>query len=88
MIQPVPIALFLAIAMFWGWRMSAKAGFLALALLWFAYAVYEYLMYARVLCSGECNIRIDLLLIYPVLLGSTLWVVVAAAIRAIRRKRP
>jgi hypothetical protein len=87
MIQPVPIALLLAIAMFWGWRMSAKTGFLTLALLWLAYAIYEYLMYARVLCSGECNIRIDLLVIYPVLLGSTLWVVLAAAIRAIKRKR-
>ena len=37
-----------------------------------AYCVYEYLMYARVLCSGECNIRVDLLLAYPALaiLGS------------------
>ena len=26
------------------------------------------LMYLRILCSGECNIRIDLLLIYPMLL--------------------
>ena len=25
-------------------------------------------MYLRVLCMGECNIRIDLLLIYPLLL--------------------
>lgn len=36
--------------------------------LWAAYAVYETLFYLRVLCSGECNIRIDLLLIYPLLL--------------------
>ena len=35
---------------------------------WFLYGVYEYLMRFRVLCSGECNIRIDLLLIYPILL--------------------
>lgn len=38
------------------------------AVLWLAYGVYESLMYARVLCTGECNIRIDLLLIYPILL--------------------
>ena len=35
---------------------------------WLLYGVYEYLMRFRVLCSGECNIRIDLLLIYPILL--------------------
>jgi hypothetical protein len=34
---------------------------------WIAYGVYEYLMQIRVLCSGECDIRVDLLLIYPVL---------------------
>ena len=35
--------------------------------LWLAYGVYEFLMKARILCSGECNIRVDLLLIIPVL---------------------
>ena len=70
-----------------GWRTTGRSGFLVLALLWLAYCVYEYLMYARVLCSGECNIRVDLLLIYPALLGSTLWIVLASAIRAIKRKR-
>jgi hypothetical protein len=29
-------------------------------------------MYARIACSGECNIRIDLLLLYPFLLIGTL----------------
>lgn len=43
-----------------------------IAALWAAYGVYEYLMYARVLCTGECNIRIDLLVIYPVLLIATI----------------
>ena len=36
--------------------------------LWVLYSIYENLMYTRVLCTGECNIRIDLLLIYPVLI--------------------
>jgi hypothetical protein len=40
---------------------------LLLSLAWAFYAVYEYLMYTRVLCTGECNIRVDLLLFYPVL---------------------
>ena len=35
--------------------------------MWLAYGVYEYLVKRRVLCSGECNIRVDLLLLYPVL---------------------
>ena len=34
-------------------------------ILWLLYAVYEYGMQRRWLCSGECNIRVDLLLIYP-----------------------
>ena len=38
------------------------------AVMWAGYAVYEYGMKARILCSGECNIRIDLLLVYPVLI--------------------
>ncbi len=37
-------------------------------ILWSLYSLYESLMYLRILCSGECNIRIDLLLIYPLLL--------------------
>ena len=47
------------------WRRSRAAGLAAVS--WGAYSVYEYLMYARVLCSGECNIRVDLLLAYPAL---------------------
>ena len=37
--------------------------------LWIVYSIYEFLMYFRILCSGECNIRIDLLVIYPLLIG-------------------
>ncbi len=45
---------------------------LATALLWIAYFPYELGMKLRILCSGECNIRVDLLLLYPVLLLLTL----------------
>jgi hypothetical protein len=45
---------------------------------WLAYAVYELGMRWRILCSGECNIRVDLLLIYPVLVLVTLLGFVAA----------
>ena len=34
---------------------------------WLLYATYEELNLLRITCSGECNIRIDLLLIYPLL---------------------
>jgi hypothetical protein len=34
---------------------------------WLLYAIYETGMQQRWLCSGECNIRIDLLVIYPAL---------------------
>lgn len=76
-------ALFSAVALAMAWRASGRSSFLVLCLLWAAYAGYEYLMFKRVLCSGECNIRVDLLLILPALLGSTLRV----ALAAIRRRR-
>ena len=34
---------------------------------WLVYGLYEFGMRQRWLCSGECNIRIDLLVIYPLL---------------------
>mgnify|MGYP006908208913 FL=1 len=60
------------------WRRRRKTVALVSALMWAAYGGYEYLMYARILCSGECNIRVDLLLIYPVLLGVSIASLVAA----------
>jgi hypothetical protein len=42
------------------------------AVLWILYSIYEYLMYTRVLCTGECNIRVDLLVIYPLLIALSL----------------
>jgi hypothetical protein len=40
---------------------------LVAAIAWLAYSPYELGMKWRVLCSGECNIRVDLLLLYPIL---------------------
>jgi hypothetical protein len=34
---------------------------------WLLYGLYEFGMKQRWLCSGECNIRVDLLIIYPLL---------------------
>ncbi|HEU5041965.1 MAG TPA: hypothetical protein VFT84_14135 [Gemmatimonadales bacterium] len=50
-------------------------------LAWLAYAVYEVGMQRRWLCSGECNIRLDLFIIYPILLLGLL----AAALSLLRR---
>ena len=53
------------------------------AVLWLGYAIYESLMKSRVLCSGECNIRVDLLLISPLL-----WILtIASFVQLIRRRR-
>ncbi len=41
---------------------------LVATLAWLAYFPYEQAMKLRILCSGECNIRVDLLLLYPLLM--------------------
>ena len=43
-------------------RWAAAAG-----LAWLLDAAYEMGMRLRWLCTGECNIRVDLLLVYPLL---------------------
>ena len=63
---------------------NRKRFILVTALLWLGYAVYESLMKARILCSGECNIRVDLLLISPLL-----WILtIVAVVNFFRRNRP
>jgi hypothetical protein len=63
----VPAAVFFAL-----FAVARRSLMLMTALLWLAYVPYEYGMKLRLLCSGECNIRVDLLLIYPVLVVLTL----------------
>ncbi len=53
MIYAVMTALVIALVMGIAGRCCGGRGFFTLALLWCAYAAYEYLMYARVLCTGE-----------------------------------
>ena len=43
------------------------------AVVWAGYGLYEWLHHIRVLCSGECNIRVDLLLLYPALMLLSCW---------------
>jgi hypothetical protein len=67
-------------------RESKKRFFLVVAILWFAYMAYEYAMKFRILCSGECNIRVDLLLIYPALLLTSLAALVMFALGKSRQR--
>ncbi|MEW5979712.1 MAG: hypothetical protein AB1898_28270 [Acidobacteriota bacterium] len=57
------------------------------ALLWAGYVPYEFGMKLRILCSGECNIRVDLLLIYPVLAVVSLTALLVS-VSALFRKGP
>jgi hypothetical protein len=61
----------------WAYRRRRRGAALVAALAWLAYFPYELGMKLRVLCSGECNIRVDLLLFYPILLGLSVWAIAA-----------
>ncbi|HET8836107.1 MAG TPA: hypothetical protein VFN08_15365 [Gemmatimonadales bacterium] len=61
-------------------RRSDRRVAVAAGVVWLLYALYEFGMKQRWLCSGECNIRIDLLAIYPALLIA----LVAAAVSLLR----
>lgn len=75
----VPAALFALL-----YRRARRTLVAGVAVLWLGYAVYEYAMHRRWLCSGECNIRVDLLLLYPVLIVASAAALIVA-VRAMRR---
>ena len=60
-----------------GRHVAVGAGFA-----WLLYGLYEFGMKQRWLCSGECNIRIDLVVVYPVLAIS----LVAAGVSLLRTR--
>ncbi len=47
--------------------MKSRASLVA-GVAWVLYFIYESLIKAGIWCEGECNIRVDLLLLYPLLL--------------------
>jgi hypothetical protein len=57
------------------------------ALLWLAYMAYESAMKLRILCTGECNIRVDLMIIYPVLMLLSAVAIVRFFVVLRRRRR-
>ena len=72
-------------AALWWWFRSKVA--FAVAIAWAGYAGYEYLMFKRVLCAGECSFRLDLLLIYPLLLLLSLLAIVNSLLAYIEKQR-
>jgi hypothetical protein len=42
-------------------------------ILWALYAVWEYLIAAGVTCDANCNIRVDLVFIFPILAIATVY---------------
>ena len=61
------VALIFAMTFFILYATTQKRFVLIVGFFWLAYCIYEYGIKFRVLCSGECNIRIELLLVYPLL---------------------
>jgi hypothetical protein len=77
-----PLAALVPAAAFgWGYHVKHKRWPLVAAIVWALYALYESLMSARILCTGECNIRVDLLVLYPLLV-----IISVAAIVSLLRK--
>ncbi len=74
------LAAALGLVLFGLGRRSRRRVVVRVGLVWLLYAVYEFGNQQRWWCSGECNIRVDLLVIYPVLLLG----LVAAAVSLVR----
>lgn len=84
MLAPSIVALVLGVMFTLLWLSTRLPGALLAGVAWVLYAAYEFLLYKRVLCSGECNIRVDLLLLWPLLLGVSLAVPIRLLIRRFR----
>jgi hypothetical protein len=70
-------------------RVSRRPASAVAGVVWLLYGAYETAMRLRWLCTGECNIRVDLLLIYPVLLVMSAFALVGfARWLAVREREP
>jgi hypothetical protein len=77
------LALVPSLLFFLCYRRSRRPSNAVAALAWLLYAGYEEAMRLRWLCTGECNIRVDLLLLYPALAALSL----VAAVACLRGRR-
>lgn len=67
----IPVALFAGLIAFSYLVKAVRQPRLAVilaAILWALYAIYEWLVATAVLCDAKCDIRVDLVLMWPVLL--------------------
>jgi hypothetical protein len=68
------------------WRLYLRGIIVQAALLlWIAFVPYE--LWYRANCTGECNIRADLVLLLPVLLVVSLAAIVWVIHRALRKRK-
>lgn len=79
----IVIALVLLLAT--GWLYTRGAIVQAAVLLWIAFVPYE--LWYRANCTGECNIRADLVLFLPVLLVVSFAAVVWVIRRTLRKRK-
>ena len=54
-------------------RERPRPAVIVAAVLWLLYAVYEYHVATGVLCDANCNIRVDLVLFFPILATATVY---------------
>ena len=52
-------------------RLRRRRFVTAVGIVWALYFAYEWSIHARLTCSGECDIRIDLLVLAPLLTALT-----------------
>ncbi len=69
----VLIAAAIAVALVAGGFQRPRAAIFVAAILWAIYAVYEYYVANGTLCDANCNIRVDLVVIFPILIAATLY---------------
>jgi hypothetical protein len=65
-------------------RMTHRGLVMTVGVMWLGYSLWEFAIKQRWLCRGDCDIRADLIFIYPVLLVGS----VAAIVSLLRRPRP
>jgi hypothetical protein len=81
----IPMTIFLIIYFASKWRPA-----LFTSVIWFCYVLYELGMKYGPLCSGDCSIRPDIIILVPLLIagsvGVAIWSVVAIARRVDKSK--
>jgi hypothetical protein len=64
-----------AVALYFAVTASQKPrpGVIVAAIVWLIYSVYEYFVANGTLCDANCNIRVDLILVWPLVWIATLF---------------